>query len=291
MAAWTRRDLLRCALLTAMPAAALPLLTACGQSPERPATPFGMLGQRPALATPVGSSGSPRSPATPLATGRNPGPSVTPVYNGGNSGLCTSLGYRPHPLPEEPYYGGVIAEMKAFSFAEKAKMPWACIVVGTVREILPARWNTADGQRPANPHNTYQMLIFTPVRVEIDRVVVGSYTLPSIYLAAPGGKIGQDCASYTGSGAWPSFLYGGRFLYYLQEAQSLTVAPAPDDNRYRYFTASYSYTVKPDDTLTISPEYDIMGGHVDDPPRTITVDEAAREIVTLRATPAATPTR
>lgn len=65
----------------------------------------------------------------------------------------------------------------------------------------------------------------------------------------------------------------------------------PVDGRYRYYRADYSYTVKPDGTLTIGPEYDIVGGRADDPPRTLTVDEALREIAALLAVPSATPTR
>ncbi len=56
------------------------------------------------------------------------------------------------------------------------------------------------------------------------------------------------------------------------------------------FTATNSYSVTPNGLVTIGPEYDIMGNHVDDPPRTLTVAQTLDEIAALLAVPA-TPTR
>jgi hypothetical protein len=287
MATWTRRDLLRLALLAASSSAAAPLLTACTQ-PAGPGSPAAS----PPSPTPFGTPGQGLVAATPIPVAPPPTRGVaTPVYRGGDGDLCRDSGYRPSPQPGDPYLGGGIGERKAYSFAAKVKMPWACIVVATVRDILPARWATADGRRPDNPHGARSMLIFTPVRVEVDRVATGAYSLPDLYFAAPGGRIGQDCAAYSGSGAWPTFRFGERFLYFVSEDAGLAVSPVPGDSRYRYYSADYSYAVTPDGTLTIGPEYDIMGGRADDPPRTLTLDEAQREIAALLATPSATPTR
>ena len=67
--------------------------------------------------------------------------------------------------------------------------------------------------------------------------------------------------------------------------------PVPSEERYRYYNALASYAIRPDGTLTIGPEYDIRSNRVDYPPRTLTVDEALREIAALLAAPGATPTR
>jgi hypothetical protein len=207
----------------------------------------------------------------------------------GDAGCPT--GYRPDRKPSDPYWLHVAGEAKAYSFNEKVQQLAQLIVVGTVRDILPSRWITPDGHRPANPHIIHDLLIITPIRVEVERVAKGTYALPDIYLAAPGGRIGDDCASYSGSGPRPSFRFGERYLYFVSPFDYTLPNPVPAESKYRFFTPRYSYTVKPDGTLTIGPEYDIMGHRVDDPPRTLTVDEALREIAALLATPAATPTR
>lgn len=164
-------------------------------------------------------------------------------------------------------------------------------MVGTVRDILPARWATPDGQRPATPHTEGRVLIYTPIRVQVERIAKGDYALPDLYFAEPGGRIGQDCASYSGSGRWPSFFFGGRYLYFAAASSLLTTPPVPGDDRYHFHNATASYGIAPNGTLTIGPERDIMGNTADDPPRTLTVDEVFREIATILGITPATPTR
>jgi hypothetical protein len=81
------------------------------------------------------------------------------------------------------------------------------IVVGTVTEVLPARWTTPDGSRPANPHETVpeEFTIFTPVVIELDappllarpEEELSSYlaeisTSGRIVVATLGGTVGDD---------------------------------------------------------------------------------------------------
>lgn len=169
-------------------------------------------------------------------------------------------------------------------------------MLGTVRDIGPARWTTVDGRHPGDPKSGKDF-IFTPVRIAIERVAKGAYALPAMYFAVPGGQVGGDCQSYTGSGTWPEFWIGGRFFYFVDYRSSsgsreryADLQPVPGDSRYQYHYAISSYRVTPAGLVTISPESDIMGNRVDYPPRTLTVDQVLDETAALLAVPA-TPTR
>jgi hypothetical protein len=181
-----------------------------------------------------------------------------------------------------------IGEGVALSFREKVQRYSDLVFVGTVREILPARWNTPDGHRPENPNALH---IITPVRVEIERIAKGSYAQHDLYFAVFGGRIGLDCVGQGGSGPRPSFDLGQRFLYFAEYSTSQNPGPVPEDARYRYFSAVDSYVVTPDDRITIRTENDIMGNVVDKPERTLPIDEVFREIAAILAQPSPTPRR
>jgi hypothetical protein len=69
------------------------------------------------------------------------------------------------------------------------------IIIGTVKEMLPARWSTADGQRPPNPCGVTQPpfpYIYTPVRVTVEQVIKGSVSTSEIEVHELGGTVGQD---------------------------------------------------------------------------------------------------
>jgi len=267
VAEYTRRY----ALTRAFPGLALTtLLAACGVSPRSSSevlqdTPH-IVVTRPSAPAIDGTATADRVPIKPMLT-RPATPTVL--------------------RPEQ--CAGPVAERKVYSFADKVRDVADLVLLGMVRDILPARRTTLNGQRPNDPKSG-SAFIFTPVRVAIERVAKGAYPLPDIYFAVPGGRVGQDCESYAGSGAWAEFWTGGRFFYFVNRATYDNLRPVPGDSRYSYFTATNSYSVTPNGLVTIGPEYDIMGNHVDDPPRTLTVAQTLDEIAALLAAPA-TPTR
>jgi hypothetical protein len=110
------------------------------------------------------------------------------------------------------------------------------------------------------------------------------------YFAHLGGEVGQNCAYISNS----LYLGGGpgssRSLCLAKLAEYREASPVAGDPRYRFYSIARSYAVSPEGTITIGPERDIMGYKKDDPPRTITVEEALREIAVLDGRSGATPT-
>jgi len=94
--------------------------------------------------------------------------------------------------PEDPYMAGgscgapVLTDMINF-WTERTDV----IVLGVVKEILPPRWTTPDGTRPANPH-TDDETIFEPVLVKVERFLKGEQPTQQLSVLSEGGEIGQD---------------------------------------------------------------------------------------------------
>jgi hypothetical protein len=69
----------------------------------------------------------------------------------------------------------------------------AAVVIGTVQQILPARWTTVDGLRPADPRApANRETIFTPVLLTPQQYLKGSRPDSVLTVAAFGGTVGQD---------------------------------------------------------------------------------------------------
>lgn len=267
---------------------ATPWMGACGE----PVTRQAASPRRPIGVATVPASPAPPRPATASAATPVAGPTtvVAAATTPSPPHRCAWQRYDTTPRPADPWRGGAAAEGAATSFAEKTKAA-NLIVLVTARELLSAHWDTEDGQRPANPH-LGGFRIVTPIRARVKRVVKGRYTLPDIYLAVVGGTVGQDCYSvsnslYFGDGG----ASGADYLYFTSPDEYPKTPPVPGDRRYRYFGGYSAYPISPGGTITIGPERDIMGNKKDDPPRTITLDEAVREIAAILGTPTPTPTR
>jgi hypothetical protein len=103
--------------------------------------------------------------------------------------------------------------------------------------------------------------------------------------------VGQDYAYLSDSlylGGGPA---GSRSLCLANLADYPQALPVADDPRYRFYSLSRRYSVSPEGALTSGPERDIMGYTKNDPPRTISVDEALRKIGKWLWLPTPTPTR
>lgn len=246
MAQTTRRRFLRAALLATSTMATAAIVTACGQ-PE-PAPAGAAIPASPGAGTPTGTP--PNIPLTATAVAlvpTKPGevPTPIPTPDGPVRYPPTTAGgpdpqYRPtpdHPLPpqptqpaEAPINISVIAD--GTPNARSATQEATLVALGTVRQVLPARWNTPGGGRPANPHSQESRqhdTISTPVIVQVERYLKGSRPQPQVHIFANGGTVGQDWVRY--SGPWTfTFHEGERVVVFLKEDQ--LNPPAPDGSPF-----------------------------------------------------------
>jgi hypothetical protein len=122
----------------------------------------------------------------------------------------------PSPIPSDPYEIIVNGERGIFDPKEITKMS-EVVVVGTVRKVMPARWTTADGKRPSNPHapdNTHT--IYRPVLIDIELPIKGIQNKQSLILFAWGGVVGNDSARSSMDNLY-TFNQGDRVVVFLNK--------------------------------------------------------------------------
>ncbi len=234
MAQTTRRQFLRATLRLGAGAGAGAALVACGQPAAAPA--WAAAPASPGAGTPVGTP--PDIPLTATAVAlvpTKPGGIPTPVPTlDGPVRIPTTVSapdpqYRPtpdHPLPpqptqppEAPINVSVIAD--GSPNATRGTQQATLVALGTVRQVLPARWNTPGGGRPANPYSPesrQRATIFTPVIVQVERYLKGTRSQPEVQVFANGGTVGQDWVRYNGPMTF-TFHEGEHIVVFLKEDQ------------------------------------------------------------------------
>ena len=92
------------------------------------------------------------------------------------------------------------------------------IVMGTVKEILPSKWNSADGKRPDKvvEFGPYD-LIYTDIIISVDKYVKNPLSSEEVIVRVEGGKVGNDTMAVEDE---PSFKTGEKVLLYLTEDTS-----------------------------------------------------------------------
>lgn len=167
-------------------------------------------------------------------------PAMTPVPTGWRPPTPT-LGPTPTystPPPSEPFILTVVGEKIPNTSRSTSQATF--VVIGIVKQVLPARWTTPDGRRPANPHaSTNQEIIFTPVLLEVEQAIKGQ---PSqlLYVFAFGGTMGLDRVERTSDDV-DKFTQGERVMAFL--------APEPRGlnlNNNVLWRVIERYTVRPD---------------------------------------------
>lgn len=89
------------------------------------------------------------------------------------------------------------------------------IVIGTVKEILPSKWNSIDGKRPEtdaefSPYN----LIYTDIIISVDKYIKNPLSSKEVRVRVEGGKVGNDTLTAEDE---PSFKFGEKVLLYLSK--------------------------------------------------------------------------
>jgi hypothetical protein len=156
------------------------------------------------------------------------------------------------------------------------------IAIGTIKQILPARWSTPDGRRPTEGCVMRRLppyIIFTPVLIEVEQYIKGEHYLPGdgpqrvLLVSAFGGTLGRD-----------SFEADGDDFYRAREGERILVflgRPHPQYQNVAGFTGlmlnhTAHYAVTPDGHAT---------GHSDRGYRTIPHQQLLDEIADAQRKP------
>jgi hypothetical protein len=175
----------------------LPLLAACGQPDARTA----VAGQAsPSVApslppSPTPGSGTPTgATATPTQLRRSSATVIPPTYAGpGPNYSPIPTVYRPGPIATQDPNAPVQVHITASRFPDTRRSVGisSVIVLGTIRQVLPARWNTSNGARPANPF-VGGHFIYTPVQIGVETYYEGAMPDPVLWFVASSGQVGED---------------------------------------------------------------------------------------------------
>jgi len=125
----------------------------------------------------------------------------------------------PSPVPSDPYEITISRDRDIFDPKEITNMS-EVIVVGTVRKVIPARWTTADGKRPTNPHAANNIhTIYTPVLIDVDLFIKGIQNQQTMMLFAWGGIVGSDVAKVSADDIY-IFNQGERVVVFLNKQKN-----------------------------------------------------------------------
>lgn len=89
------------------------------------------------------------------------------------------------------------------------------IVIGTVKEIIPPKWNSGDGKRPVNTDQfSLQSFIYTDITISVDKYLKNPSSSKEVTVRVDGGTVGNDTfeADYE-----PTFQPGEKVLLYLMK--------------------------------------------------------------------------
>lgn len=192
----------------------------------------------------------------PTPTPQAPGPEVAPTPTPPTSPAPAPKTAPPYPTPkprpeDAPILGGAIGEpFPTTSYSDLVREK-DIIAIGMVKEVGPARWNTADGKRPPVYHNLpyneqRRYVIYRPIVVQVERYIKPEAPgAQVITFGQAGGQVGQDSFVYSGDPQTP-FVGGERVLVFLKRG-SLNALPgyAPEANP-SFFNAGGKHTVGAD---------------------------------------------
>lgn len=88
------------------------------------------------------------------------------------------------------------------------------VVMGTVKEILPPKWNTIDGKLPNKAPDEFDIndLTYTDVTISVDKYLKNPLSSNEVTVRVLGGKVGNDAMV---TDEEPSFKPGEKVLLYL----------------------------------------------------------------------------
>ncbi|WP_410509733.1 hypothetical protein RSJ42_05815 [Methanosarcina hadiensis] len=157
---------------------------------------------------------------------------------------------------DEPIEIGICIEFELYTHEELSNYS-DTIVIGTVKEILPPRWNTIDGKQPNKTRRALlrENVIYTDVVISVDEYLKNPLTSREVTVRTTGGKIGKVNMTTDSD---PSFKVGEKVLLFLSKDYS----PDTKDFGPEYFIVTDFYlgkytltddgkAVRPDENTTL----------------------------------------
>ncbi|WMW21922.1 hypothetical protein RE476_11180 [Methanolobus mangrovi] len=110
----------------------------------------------------------------------------------------------------------ISGEMEALTFEDLTSRS-DVVLIGKVKEILPARWNTPDGERPDKPVEELDIgiddMIYTDIVIQVEQYLKNSSGTGEFTVRVEGGTVGNDSIWVEDN---PSFEPGEKVLLYLR---------------------------------------------------------------------------
>jgi len=132
------------------------------------------------------------------------------------------------------------------------------IVIGTVREILPPRWNTADGKQPFKLFNKFEYpddVIYTDIVISVDEYLKNPSSSGELIVRVTGGTVGDFSMT---TDADPSFNAGEKVLLFLRKDTNPNTKDIGPEHFIvtDFYCGKYTLTedgraITPDETITL----------------------------------------
>lgn len=115
---------------------------------------------------------------------------------------------------DHPLYCKVSSSLVGFNHTELSKRS-STIVIGTVKETLPSKWNTNDGQKSGpNVKFSPSNVIYTDIIINVDEYIKNPLSSKEVRVRVVGGKVGNDVLIADDE---PTFQPGEKVLLYLMK--------------------------------------------------------------------------
>ncbi|WP_229397121.1 hypothetical protein [Methanosarcina sp. DH1] len=123
--------------------------------------------------------------------------------------------FRPENNSEEPIGVDICIDFIPYNHDE-LRSHSDMIVIGTVKEILPSKWNTIDGKQPDKPISElyFENIIYTDIIISVDEYLKNPLSSRDVVVRVTGGTVGNVKMT---TDADPSFKTGEKVLIYLNK--------------------------------------------------------------------------
>jgi len=115
---------------------------------------------------------------------------------------------------KQPLYTEISGSLVGFNHTELSNRS-DTIVIGTVKEIIPSKWNTADGKKSSSDVKfSLDNTIYTDIIINVDEYVKNPLSSKEVRVRVEGGTVGNDVLIVDDE---PTFKPGEKVLLYLMK--------------------------------------------------------------------------